>query len=869
MVLSVFAVLVPVHAATSVTITSPTTAAPAYVQSGGTVDVTYNFDTDAVYTTTGTTYEDVTIEIYKGLTLVGSRRVSHTVAVNATHTFTITVTLSPVAPDGSYDVRVLVEDRDGSSSSFDIETNAVIVDSTEPNVLANALTAPNGGEYWAGGSTRTIIWTATDITDANLGTAPITLEYSTDSGVTYPNLIATNLANTGSYTWTVPSIDSSTVRVRITATDLAGNSASDESNADFTIDSTLPVITIDTVTTPTNEAIQNITGTYIEDNLATIDVNGVPATVDEVAGTYSATVSLSEGSNTITATATDQVGHTATATDTIVLDTAAPTISALTPAPSSYVDTATPTISAALADDNSGIDTATVVIKVDDIDVTADATVTETSVSYTPTADLSQGNHTVTVAVSDNAGNTATASWSFTVDTIYPKITIDEVTTPTNTPSQIITGTYIEDNLATIDVNGVPATVDEVAGTYSATVSLSEGSNTITATATDQVGHTATATVTIVLDTAAPTISALTPAPSSYVDTATPTISAALADDNSGIDTATVVIKVDDIDVTADATVTETSVSYTPTADLSQGNHTVTVAVSDNAGNTATATWSFIIDTTPPTITPIYPVDGKTVYEVPTIEVLLSDMESGINPETIIPKIDGDEPGWGGGEWIDEPYVLRIYFGKDIAEGEHTATVIVSDNAGNSNQTTWSFTVMSEYEIELYGGWNLISLPLIPENSSIEAVLSGMEGGTVESVWAYDASTGDWYVYTPGPAADTLTEMKDGIGYWVKMDGSADLVVRGVTMYPGAQVPPSYPVYEGWNLIGFKSTEWNYAEDYLASVWDYFNEPWSYPLVYYPESKYGFYSAYYMEPGHGYWIYMSEDGMIAPPAPWD
>jgi hypothetical protein len=49
------------------------------------------------------------------------------------------------------------------------------------------------------------------------------------------NLIATGEVNDGVYAWTLPYINSSTVRVRITATDLAGNSASDESDDVFTI----------------------------------------------------------------------------------------------------------------------------------------------------------------------------------------------------------------------------------------------------------------------------------------------------------------------------------------------------------------------------------------------------------------------------------------------------------------------------------------------------------------------------------------------------------------------------------------------------------------------------------------------------------
>jgi len=116
------------------------------------------------------------------------------------------------------------------------------VDTTDPAIQTTTLTAPNGAEVWAGDSSQDITWTSGHITDTNLEANPISLHYSTDSGVTYPFEIVTGLDNTGSYSWTVPIVDSETVSVQITATDLAGNTATDESNAVFTIDGTNPTL---------------------------------------------------------------------------------------------------------------------------------------------------------------------------------------------------------------------------------------------------------------------------------------------------------------------------------------------------------------------------------------------------------------------------------------------------------------------------------------------------------------------------------------------------------------------------------------------------------------------------------------------------
>ncbi|MFH0838748.1 MAG: Ser-Thr-rich GPI-anchored membrane family protein [Candidatus Omnitrophota bacterium] len=95
------------------------------------------------------------------------------------------------------------------------------------------ITQPDGGEVWTADENKTIIWTWK-------GTVPfIKLDYSTDSGSTFPNIIANSAANgpgsggTASYAWTVPDMISTNVRVRIMST--TNVYAYDVSAADFKI----------------------------------------------------------------------------------------------------------------------------------------------------------------------------------------------------------------------------------------------------------------------------------------------------------------------------------------------------------------------------------------------------------------------------------------------------------------------------------------------------------------------------------------------------------------------------------------------------------------------------------------------------------
>ena len=91
-----------------------------------------------------------------------------------------------------------------------------------------AVTAPNGGESWAAGSTHQITWTASD----NIGVTSIDLWYSIDGGA--ETTIATDLANDGSYDWTLSEPAGTNVVVGVVAYDAAGNSGEDVSAA-FTI----------------------------------------------------------------------------------------------------------------------------------------------------------------------------------------------------------------------------------------------------------------------------------------------------------------------------------------------------------------------------------------------------------------------------------------------------------------------------------------------------------------------------------------------------------------------------------------------------------------------------------------------------------
>ena len=113
------------------------------------------------------------------------------------------------------------------------------------------------------------------------------------------------------------------------------------------------------------------------------------------------------------------------------------------------------------------------------------------------------------------------------------------------------------------------------------------------------------------------------------MDTGTPIISASYSDSLSGIDVSSVVLKVDGTNVTSEATVTETGVSYTPTTALEDGTRSVQLTVYDRAGNMAYRAWSFIVDvdtsvpdTTPPSDWAFWAFTGSIVAGILAITAI-------------------------------------------------------------------------------------------------------------------------------------------------------------------------------------------------------------------------------------------------------
>jgi Ca2+-binding RTX toxin-like protein len=130
--------------------------------------------------------------------------------------------------------------------------------------------------------------------------------------------------------------------------------------------------------------------------------------------------------------------------------------------------------------------------------------------SFTPTG-LSDGPHTIVASETDAAGNTGTASLTFTLDTTPPLVSITSTGGLTNHPTQTVSGTVDVTDVGTLvtlydGTTALGTATVESNGSWSKSITLTgDGTHTLTAQDTDPAGNTGTSNaITFTLDTTAP-----------------------------------------------------------------------------------------------------------------------------------------------------------------------------------------------------------------------------------------------------------------------------------------------------------------------------------------------------------------------------
>ncbi len=429
----------------------------------------------------------------------------------------------------------------------------------------------------------------------------------------------------GEHTWSVVQIDGS-------KTTSAGSITVTVSTADTSV--TLATTAGDNVINASEQAAGfTLSGT--SKNLAqgtalTVTLNGKTYTAEVGAnGAWSVKVpaadaqALGDGTWTVNVSGKDAAGNTVSGSQTIGVDTASPVISVDTIAQDNIINAAEhnqPLTLTGKTDAEAGqIVTVTLNGKNHTATVGSDGSWSVTLPASEVQA-LANGEHTLTVNVSDKAGNGSSTTADFTVDTAAPVVTINTVAgddilnTSEQGQAQIISGQAngaAEGDVVTVTVGGQTFTGVVLAdGSWSVGVpasvigALGEGSHTISVSVTDAAGNTGSATHGVTLSGNPPefTIDAISQDNVLNAQEAMQPLSLSGTSNLPNGSAVTVTLNNVNYQATVENGRWSVQVPVSDVLDLANTLYTVSVSGTDSVGNSGSAEANLLVDTVLPQV---------------------------------------------------------------------------------------------------------------------------------------------------------------------------------------------------------------------------------------------------------------------------
>ena len=343
-------------------------------------------------------------------------------------------------------------------------------------------------------------------------------------------------------------------------------------------DSQPPILTINSPenNTTINKLTATVSGTVFDSTIVTLTLNGTTTAVGSD-GSFTAEVALIEGLNVINVNAVDQAGNTTDKKLLVIRDTQPPQLTITTPLNGLVTKDTVVTVKGTVFDSQPQVDPplaeTKITLKINDqiIEVAPDN-------SFQKTFSLVEGVNTITVVARDSAGNTTTDIRSIRRDTAPPILTIISPIDSLLTKDSLVTvkGTVFDSTAVVVKVNDDAVSV-AIDGSFEKQTSLKEGSNIITISATDSVGNTVTKYVQIKKDATPPEITLLSPVDGMITEQTSIDVVGKI------VDSTTCIVTVNGIS----SLLTEGN-SFNATVALHIGLNTISVFVTDAAGNSAT-----------------------------------------------------------------------------------------------------------------------------------------------------------------------------------------------------------------------------------------------------------------------------------------
>lgn len=721
---------------------------------------------------------------------------TYSTIVDASGQWSVGVKASDLAAlnDGDHDITVAITDAAGNTGTG---TTSISVDTVAP-VLTISTIAANDILSSEERATDLTITGGSDILQAGVEVL-VRLNGKTYSGVTQAN---------GDWSVTVPAADLTTLLngqqydVSVSASDTAGNTGSASRPLDIQV--SLPHVTIDAITSDdvvnTTEAANGIVITGSTDvAVATVAVTlggqTFAATVDPTNNTWSLALDadtlegLGDGALTVSVTATDINQNQGSAEREMTIDASLPGIRFNTVAGDDIINAAehgqdlwvsgtseniakgTP-FTLTLTENNA------VVFTSDDMLIGNDGRwMVQIPQAYI--SGLSNGSVTLTASGANIAGNTISVSHTVTVVTAGPAIAIDALSSDNIVNASeaqaemILTGTSVgavSGNAVVVTIGGqkLTTTINADDATWSVTITpamfnaMKDGSVTVDATLTDSSGNTGSTSNSFLLDTTPPTLSVNPLTVDNVINGSEAQGAQILSGYTNAGEGQQVTVSVDGLspDLTAEVNADGTwqvSVPASVFADITTGNVTFDVSVSDVAQNETTLAHAVAVDTVVPQVS-VNPLTGDNIINATekgqalVIDGSSTDSAPG---DTVIVTVGGVEYHTvvdANGAWSVGIPASEM---AKLAEGSNSYTVTIADSAGNTHTLTPTFTVNTgqpQLAIATLSGDGVLNAtekgqPLtingtssLEENTEVLVTLAG------QSYTAQTDANGDWQI---------------------------------------------------------------------------------------------------------------------------
>ena len=620
-------------------------------------------------------------------------------------------------------------------------------------------------------------------------------------------IYTTTVDDSGNWTYTVPSADLAGLKdgvasVQVSVTNVNGNSAS--ASREYSVDATAPSVTINTIATDdilnASEAQSDLaisgTSTAEAGQTVTVSLNGKDYTTTVSAnGSWTLNVpaadlaGLSDGSVTVTASVSDKAGNPASADHNLTVDVTVPAVTIHTVAGDDVINVAEHNQAQIISGSATGAaagDKVTVTIGGQTYTTVLDAAGNwSVGVPANVISGLSDGTATVSVSVTDAAGNTGSGTHNVTVDTGLPSVSFnaisdDNVLNAVEKGQDLrVSGTsanLAEGTVVAVTLNGKNYTATTAAdGTWSLTVpaadlaGLGEANYTLSASATNGVGNSVSNTANLLVDTALPTVTINTIAGDNVINAAEvaagQTLSGKVANAEAG-NTVTVTIGGNTYTATVQSDLTwSVNVPESVLTALGNGDLTVSATVTNGHGNTGTGERDITIDASLP---------GLRVNTVAGDDVINS-IEHGQN---LI--VSGTSDGLAAGTTLTVTVNGKTYAASVLADGSWNAAIPAADVAAFAagtvtvtvaGQSAAGNPVTISHDVTVDLAAVAISIDAIATDDVINAAEKGVDlvlSGSTSNVEENQTVTVTF-------GGKTYTAKVDADGNWTATVPSADL----------------------------------------------------------------------------------------------